>query len=80
MTAHLKALEQKEANKPKRSRQQEIIKHRAEINQLETKINLQRINKAKFGFERIKIYELLAKLKGTEIISKLTKSEMKREA
>jgi hypothetical protein len=37
LTAHLKALEQKEANTPKRSRQQEIIKLRAEINQIETK-------------------------------------------
>jgi hypothetical protein len=32
LTAHLKALEQKEANTPKRRRQQEIIKLRAEIN------------------------------------------------
>ena len=37
LTAHLKALEQKEANTPKRSRQQEIIKLKAEINQVETK-------------------------------------------
>jgi hypothetical protein len=37
LTAQLKALEQKEANTPKRSRQQEIIKLRAEINQVETK-------------------------------------------
>jgi hypothetical protein len=36
LTAHLKALEQKEANSPKRSRGQEIIKLRAEINQVET--------------------------------------------
>jgi hypothetical protein len=35
LTAHLKAVEQKEANSPKRSRQQEIIKLRAEINQVE---------------------------------------------
>jgi hypothetical protein len=34
LTAHLKALEKKEANSPKRSRWQEIINHRAEINQL----------------------------------------------
>jgi hypothetical protein len=33
LTAHLKALGQKEANSPKRSRWQEIIKLRAEINQ-----------------------------------------------
>ena len=37
LTAHLKALEQKEANSPKRSRQQEIIKLKAEINQVEKK-------------------------------------------
>jgi hypothetical protein len=37
LTIHLKALEQKEANSPKRSRRQEIIKLRAEINQMETK-------------------------------------------
>ena len=36
LTAHLKALEQKEANSPKRIRQQEIIKLRAKINQVET--------------------------------------------
>jgi hypothetical protein len=34
---HLKALEQKEANSPKRSRWQEIIKLRAEINQVKQK-------------------------------------------
>jgi hypothetical protein len=37
-TAHLKALGQKEANTPKRSRRQKIIKLRTEINQVETKI------------------------------------------
>jgi hypothetical protein len=31
-TAHQKALEQKEANRPRRSRRQEIIKLRAKIN------------------------------------------------
>jgi hypothetical protein len=36
LTAHLKALEQKEANTPKRSRWQEIIKLSAEIYQVET--------------------------------------------
>jgi hypothetical protein len=36
LIAHLRALEQKEANSPKRSRQQEIIKIRAEINHVET--------------------------------------------
>ena len=40
LIAHLKTLEQKEANSPKRSRQQEIIKLMAEINQVETKRTL----------------------------------------
>jgi hypothetical protein len=39
LKAPLKALEQKEANPPKRSRQQEIIKLRAESIQVETKKN-----------------------------------------
>ena len=47
LTAHLKALEQKEANIPKRSGWQEIIKLRAEINQLETNRTIQRINKTR---------------------------------
>jgi hypothetical protein len=56
LTAHLEALESKEANAPKRSRQQEIIKLRAEINQIETKRTIQRINITSF-FEKInKIY------------------------
>ena len=41
LTAYLKALKQKEANIPKRSRWQEIIKLRAEINQIETKGTIQ---------------------------------------
>ena len=36
---HLKTLEQKEANSPKRIRWQEIIKLRAEINKIETENN-----------------------------------------
>jgi hypothetical protein len=47
LTSHLKSLEQKEANSPKRSRQQEIIKLRAEINQVETKRTIQRINQTR---------------------------------
>ena len=46
LTAHLKALEQK-ANTPKRSRWQEIIKLRAEINQVEAKRTIKRINKTR---------------------------------
>ena len=37
LTAYLKALEQREANSPKRRRWQEIIKIRGKINQVETK-------------------------------------------
>jgi hypothetical protein len=54
LTAHLKALEQKEANSPRRSKQQEIIKLRAEINQVETKRTIQRINQTRsWCFEKI---------------------------
>jgi hypothetical protein len=42
LTAHLKAVEQKEANTPKRSRWQEIVKLRAKINQTETKRSIQK--------------------------------------
>jgi hypothetical protein len=47
LTAHLKALEQKEANTPKRSRWQEIIKISVESNQVETKRTIQRNNKTR---------------------------------
>jgi len=49
LTAHLKALEQKEANTPRRSRRQDIIKLRAEINHVETKKTIERINRTKVG-------------------------------
>ena len=45
LTVHLKALEQKEVNTPKRRRRQEIIKLMAEINQVETERSIQIINK-----------------------------------
>ena len=51
---YLRALEQKEANTPKRSRRQEIVKLMTEINQIETKRMVQRFNKTKsWFFERI---------------------------
>jgi hypothetical protein len=50
LIAHLKALEQNEANIPKRSRHQKIIKLKAEINQVETKRTIQRINKSRSWF------------------------------
>jgi superfamily II RNA helicase len=64
LTAHLKALEQKEANTPKRSRRQEIIKFRAEMNQRETKRTIHRINQTRsWFFEKInKIDKPLARL------------------
>jgi hypothetical protein len=63
LTAHLKALEQKEANSPKRSRRQEIMKIRAKINQVETKRTIQRIQTRSWFFEKInKIDKPLARL------------------
>jgi hypothetical protein len=54
LTANLKAQEKKEANSPKRSRGQEIIKLRAEVNQVETKRTIQRINQTRsWFFEKI---------------------------
>jgi hypothetical protein len=50
LTTHLKALEQEEANSPKRSRRQEIIKLRGEINQVETRRTIQRIKQTKSWF------------------------------
>jgi hypothetical protein len=66
LTAHLKALEQKEENSPKRSRLQEIIKLRGEINQVETKRTIQRINQTRsWFFEKInKLDQHLARLTG----------------
>jgi hypothetical protein len=63
-TTHLKALEQKESNSPKRTRQQEIIKLRGEINQVETRRTIQRINQSRSRFfEKInKIDKPLARL------------------
>ena len=50
LTTHLKALEKKEENSPKRCRQQEIIKISDEINQVETKNTIQRINQTRSWF------------------------------
>jgi hypothetical protein len=81
-TAHLKALEQKEAHSPKRSRQQEIIKLSDEINQVETKRTIQRINHTRsWFFEKInKIDKPLARLsRGHRDSILIQKPEMKRE-
>ncbi|KAL6032402.1 hypothetical protein STEG23_032242, partial [Scotinomys teguina] len=64
LTAHLKALEQEEAKSPRRNRCKEIIKLRAEINKVETKKTIQRINETKsWFFEKInKIDKPLSRL------------------
>jgi hypothetical protein len=64
LTIYLKALEQKEANSPKRSRQQGIIKLRGKINQVETRRTIQRIiQRRSWFFEKInKIDKTLARL------------------
>jgi len=64
LTKHLKALEHKEGNIPRRSRREEIIKLRAQINQGETKRTIERINRTKsWFFEKINtIDEPLARL------------------
>jgi hypothetical protein len=64
LKAHLKAQEQKEAKTSKRSRWQEIIKLRTEINKLETKKTTQQINeKMSWFFEKInKMDKSLTKL------------------
>jgi hypothetical protein len=47
---HLILLEKQEQEKPKASRRREIIKIRAEINEIDTKKTIQRINKTKSWF------------------------------
>jgi hypothetical protein len=44
---HLKLLEKQEQAKPETSRRREIIKIRPQINEIETKKNMQRINKTR---------------------------------
>ena len=54
MTLHLKELQKEEQTKPKSSRRKEIIKTRAEINEIETKRTLAKINTTKsWFFEKI---------------------------
>jgi hypothetical protein len=49
LTTHLKVLEKKEEISPKRSRRQELIKLRGEINQVETR-TIQTINQTRIWF------------------------------
>ena len=64
LTLHLKQLEKEEMKNPRVSRRKEIIKIRAEINEIETKETMAKINKAKsWFFEKInKIDKTLARL------------------
>ena len=50
LTLHLKQLEKEEQRKPKVSRRKEIIKSRAEINEMEMKTTIAKINKTKSWF------------------------------
>ena len=64
LTLHQKELEKEEQTKPKVSRRKEILKVRAEINEIETKKTIAKINKSKsWFFEKInKIDKPLARL------------------
>ena len=82
ITLHLKLLEKEEQTKPKFSRKEEIIKIRAEINNIETKKIIENINEIKIlFFENIKKMDKplarLIKKKGR--VFKSIKLEMKKE-
>ena len=64
LTLLLKGLEKEESTKPKVSRNKEIIKNRAELNEIETKKTIAKINQTKsWFFEKItKIDKPLARL------------------
>ena len=54
LTLHLKQLEREEQTRPKVSRRKEIIKIRAEINEIETKETIEKISETKsWFFEKI---------------------------
>ena len=83
LTLHLKELEKEEQTKSKVSRRKEIIKIRAEINKMETKKTIAKINKTKsWFFEKInKIDKPLARLiKKKGIRLKSIELEMKRRS
>ena len=50
LTLHLKELEKEEQTKPKVNRRKEIINIRAEINEIETKKTIAKINQTKIWF------------------------------
>ena len=81
LTLHLKQLEKEEQTKPKVSRRKEIIKIKAEINEIETKETIEKINGTKrLFFEKIKLINLQpdsSNKKGRGL--KAIKLEMKKE-
>ena len=80
LTLHLKQLEE-EQTKPKVSRRKEIIKIRAEINEIETRKTIEKINETKsWFFEKInKIDKFLARLIKKKRGLKSITLEMKKE-
>ena len=52
LTLHRKELQKEEQRKPKVTRRKEIIKMRAEINEIETKKTIAKVNKTKSWFWR----------------------------
>ena len=83
LTLHLRQLERQEQRRPRVGRRKEIIKIRAEINEIETQKTIEKINETKsWFFEKInKIDKLLARLikKKRERELKSIKLEMKKE-
>ena len=82
LTLHLKQQEKEEQIKPKVSRRKEIIKIRAEINEIETKKTIAKINETKrWFFEKInKIDKTLARLiKKKRDRTQINKIRMKKE-
>ena len=82
LTLHLKQLEKQEQRKAKVSRRKEIIKIRAEINEIKMKKTIAKINKTKcWFFEKInKIEKPLARLINKKREGhKSIKLEMKKE-
>ena len=82
LTLQLKALEKKEQTNTKSSRRQEIVKIRAEINEIETKETIGKINKINsWFFEKInkidKPLATLTKRKGRKL--KLLKLGMNKD-
>ena len=56
LTLHLKGLEKEQQTKPKPGRRREIIKIRAEINEIETKRRVEQIDETRsWFFERIRL-------------------------